>query len=398
MPPIISHLERQKIETSPTQTSPQSLRSCVSAPFKTSQPPLVPSLTPPPPRHYLRNATSSEKLQGLIQKRSDIYTRVQQAQKEEVDSSHPSAPSQIHAEFKARRPIALTRSSSFTLETSVDACAAQVTRSASWKARGVAPGRHRRSLSTKSHTEVHFVKFESISPQRREVMVLGLSELDAHFRNCFDSGDGTNADVQSMHHEPFNPNHGELGFKDVLAELEYVFLVHVVARFPTENNNSQIRIGMAAHDTQRPIHDSIPSLDQDVVDLDDHETADSHRTQHSFIVAPLPIYSPTPQLFTSPQRRRTRILQSSAQSKELLPPPRKSSLVSLSRSLEPYSSGTLPVGPSADIVDSHDRGENGSHKSHSKPGGCKISKAIRHLGGCLRSNACASAPRSPAAL
>jgi hypothetical protein len=210
MPPIISDSERQKIESSPTQaTNPHSLRPCVSVTFCSSQPPAVPSLTPPPPRHYLRNAASSEKLQGLIQKRSDIYTRVQQAQQEELDNSYPGAH---HAEPKVR-PKLLTRSSSFTFEASVNPWGTQITRSASWKMTGIGS----RRPSNKSPTEVHIVEFESLGAQRRETMVLGLSEVDAHLRRVFDSEDrGSVATHSSAHYATFDPNRGELEYKDVL--------------------------------------------------------------------------------------------------------------------------------------------------------------------------------------
>jgi len=213
MPPIISHSERQKIESSPTQaTGAQSLHPCVSIAFKSSQPPPVGSLTPPPPRHYLRNATSSEKRQVLIQKRSDIYTRAQQAQQEELESSHPCAQPPALAEARIR-PKLLTRSSSFTFETSVSPWKTQITRSASWKSIGIAPGRR----SNKSPTEVHVVEFESLGAQRRENMVLGLSEVDAHIKRLFDSEDGAGVATHSpARHPQFDPNRGELEYKSVL--------------------------------------------------------------------------------------------------------------------------------------------------------------------------------------
>jgi len=399
MPPIISHSERQKIESSPQASSPHSLRSCASVAFTSSQPPPVPSLTPPPPRHYLRNVTSSEKLQILIRKRSDIYTRVQQAQQEELESCHHSARSHVHAEVRVR-PILLTRSSSFTLGKPIGASTAQITRSASWKVTRIAPGHHRRSSSTTSPTGVHVVEFESLGVQRREIMVLGLSEVDAHFRNIFHSRDGASVAAQSVHHKSFDPNHGELEFKGALGltttvqqkHIEYVFPC-VVTRFPTDRDNHQIRIEMPARDTRRSIHDSIATLGQDVVGLRDDETADSHHTQGSYFAAPPPIHSSIPDKCKSPQQRRARTLQSRIQSKDLFPPPRKSSLVGPSQSLDPDPSLTLPVGFSADSADSHTRGKNESHKSHSKSGGRNaVSKAIRHLGERLRSNACTSAP------
>src|SRR5258706_6348301 len=109
MAPITSDSERQKIESSPTQTtSPHPLHPYVSVAFKSSQPPLVASLTPPPPRHYLRNANSNERLQGLIQKRSDIYTRGQQAQQKEFHSPSPFAQTLAYAEAQGC-PKLLTR-------------------------------------------------------------------------------------------------------------------------------------------------------------------------------------------------------------------------------------------------------------------------------------------------
>lgn len=213
MPPIISHSERQRIESSPTQTTaPHTLRPCVSVVFQSSQPSPVASLTPPPPRHYLRNATSNEKLQGLIQKRSDIYTRVQQAQQEESDSSCPYAQPVAHAEAKVR-PKLLTRSSSFTFKKSVNPWGSQIARSASWKTTHMASG----YPSNKSPTEIHVVEFESLGAQRRETMVLGLSEVDHHPKRFFDSEDGASvATHSSAHYAPFNPNRGEVEYEGVL--------------------------------------------------------------------------------------------------------------------------------------------------------------------------------------
>jgi hypothetical protein len=203
MPQIISDSERQKIESSPTQTTGvHTLHPCVSVVFKSSQPPPVASLTPPPPRHYLRNATSNEKLQGLIQKRSDIYTRVQQAQQEELDSSRPCPQPLAFPEAKDR-PKRLTRSSSFAFETSVNPWGAHLARSASWKAMGIAPS----CPSDKSRTEIRVVEFESLGAQRRENMVLGLSEVDAHLKGNFDSENGTGVATHSC--APFK---GVLGF------------------------------------------------------------------------------------------------------------------------------------------------------------------------------------------
>lgn len=216
MPPIISYSERQRIESLPTQATGAHSHPCVSVAFKSSQPPNVPSLTPPPPRHYLRNATSSERLQGLIQKRSDIYTRVQQAQQEEVDGWHPPAQSQTHGESKVR-PKVLTRSSSCSFVTSADRWKPQITRSASWKATGITLRRQGSTSSTKSTTEVHVVEFESLGARRRETMVLGLSEVDAHFRELFDSGDSIDvATPSSVNHAPFDPSRGELQYKGAL--------------------------------------------------------------------------------------------------------------------------------------------------------------------------------------
>ena len=212
MAPIISDSERQKIESSPTQaTSAHSLHPYVSVTFQSSQPSPVASLTPPPPRHYLRNVTSNGKLQGLIQKRSDIYTRVQQAQQDDFDTwTQPLA----HAEAKVC-PRLLTRSSSFEFEASVDPWGTQITRSASWKRKGVAPGRP--SNTNGSLTEVHVVEFESLGAQRRETMVLGLSEVDAHLRRKFDSEDATSGAIHSpAHYAPSRPNRGEVEYKGLL--------------------------------------------------------------------------------------------------------------------------------------------------------------------------------------
>jgi hypothetical protein len=177
MPQIISHSERQKIESSPTQaTEPHSLLPCVSVAFKSSQAPPVPSLTPPPPRHYLRNANSSEKLHDLIQKRSDIYTRVRQAQQDGFDSS-----------WEAKvRPQLLTRSSS-TVVASVNPWTTHITRSASYREADINPGRSSHSAPTKSPTEVCVVEIENLSTQRRETMVLGFSEIEAHSTRVVDT-------------------------------------------------------------------------------------------------------------------------------------------------------------------------------------------------------------------
>jgi len=201
------------MESSPTQTTgTHSLHPCVSIAFKSSQPPSVPSLTPPPPRHYLRNATSNEKLQGLIQKRSDIYTRAQQAQQEEFDCSRPCAQPPAHPEPKVH-PVMLTRSSSFAFETSVNPWGTQVTRSASWKAMGIAPS----CPSNESPTEIRVVEFESLGAQRRENMVLGLSEVDAHLKGGFDSETGASVATHSFaHYAPFHLNRSEVEYKDVL--------------------------------------------------------------------------------------------------------------------------------------------------------------------------------------
>lgn len=214
MAPIISDSERQKIESSPTQaTSPHTRHPYVSVAFKSSQPPPVASLTPPPPRHYLRNATSNEKLQGLIQKRSDIYTRVQQAQQEELDSPGICAQPPAYAEAKVC-PNLLTRSSSLKFGASMDPWGTQVALSASWKREGVAPRRPSGRPSNKSLTEIHVVEFESLGAQRRETMVLGLSEVDAHLRRNFDSEDGPSvATHASAHHAPSNPNRGEVKYR-----------------------------------------------------------------------------------------------------------------------------------------------------------------------------------------
>lgn len=212
MAPIISDSERQKIESSPTQaTSAHTLHPYVSVTFKSSHPPPVPSLTPPPPRHYLRNVTSNEKLQGLIQKRSDIYTRVQQAHQEDFDTcTQPLA----NAEAKVC-PKLLTKSSSFEFEASVDPWGTQITRSASWKRKGIAPGRP--SNPNRSLIEVHVVEFESLGAQRRETMVLGLSEVDAHLRRKFDSEDGTSVATHSpTHYASSRPNRGEVESKGLL--------------------------------------------------------------------------------------------------------------------------------------------------------------------------------------
>ena len=216
MPQIISNSERQKIESSPTQViGPHTLPSCVSVAFKSSQPPPVASLTPPPPRHYLRNATSSDKLQCLIQKRSDIYTRAQAAQHEKTDSSWPSAQSPTRAKAKVR-PQLLTRSSSAPLATSVNPWKTRITRSTTFKATGIVAGRRTRSPSTKSLTEVYIMEFKSPGAQRREAMVLGLSEVDAHLIS-FDSGDGAIVAPHScVHHATFDPNRGELEYKGLL--------------------------------------------------------------------------------------------------------------------------------------------------------------------------------------
>jgi len=176
-------------------------------------------------------------------------------------------------------------------------------------------------------------------------------------------------------------------------------------RFSADRTGHQIRIERPARDTQGSKHDSIPKLHQDAIDLNDDGTAISYHTRRSHFAAPPPNHSTTPHGFTLPKRRRTKPLQNAKQPKDLFPPPRGSSLVGGSLWLDPHASDSIatsvdgpsrvhPVGHTADRVDSHISSKHASHKSQSKCGGCKaVSKAIRHLGVCLRSRAPTDAPR-----
>jgi hypothetical protein len=153
--------------------------------------------------------------------------------------------------------------------------------------------------------------------------------------------------------------------------------------------------------TQGSEHDPIPTLYHDVADSSDEGTTVSH---HLHFDVPTSTRSFTTHGLTSPQRRRVKTTQPASRSNDSFPPPRGSSLTGHSPRLDPHASSLiardtdnpsciLPGGSSTDPVDSHSRRKDANNKGHSKCGGCKaVSKAMRNLGGCLRSSSCTSAP------
>ena len=158
-------------------------------------------------------------------------------------------------------------------------------------------------------------------------------------------------------------------------------------RITTDRTSHQIRIEMPASDTQGLNNDFTKSY-QDAVDLNGDGTAATHHTKSS-----------TPHGLPLQRRRRARTLR---KPKDSFPPPRGSSLGGDQPWLDPHAPSSIaacvgnpsyphPVGFPADR-DDHIR--NTSHKSHSKCAGCKaVSKAVRNLGVCFRSNACTTARR-----